>query len=99
MVPQDLIVLYSALRPYLYSCLSILLAFGIPLMNFTLSFDAAESEDEDTVDGSIIFQLLQSVAIPVIGNVCHVFMHGLNHIQVTEDIMNSYHHRFHSESD
>ncbi|CAA7399904.1 unnamed protein product [Spirodela intermedia] len=41
-----------------------------------------ESEDEDRIDGSVIFQLLQYVAIPVIGNVCHVFMHGLNHIQI-----------------
>ncbi|CAA6663440.1 unnamed protein product [Spirodela intermedia] len=41
-----------------------------------------ESKDEDRIDGSVIFQLLQSLAIPVIGNVCHVFMHGLNHIQI-----------------
>lgn len=26
--------------------------------------------------------MLQAVAVPVLGNVCHVFMHGLNRVQI-----------------
>ncbi|KAK9146937.1 hypothetical protein Sjap_006840 [Stephania japonica] len=36
----------------------------------------------DATDNSVILRMLQSVAVPVIGNVCHVFMHGLHHIQI-----------------
>ncbi|KAK9084228.1 hypothetical protein Scep_030699 [Stephania cephalantha] len=36
----------------------------------------------DATENSVILRMLQSVAVPVIGNVCHVFMHGLNHIQI-----------------
>ncbi|KAF6142613.1 hypothetical protein GIB67_015099 [Kingdonia uniflora] len=37
---------------------------------------------DDAREDSIMVRVLQAVAVPVIGNVCHVFMHGLNHIQV-----------------
>ncbi|MQL97971.1 hypothetical protein Taro_030677 [Colocasia esculenta] len=40
------------------------------------------SEDVDGIDDSIVVRLLQAVAVPVIGNACHVFMHGLNHVQI-----------------
>ncbi|XP_021742568.1 uncharacterized protein LOC110708683 [Chenopodium quinoa] len=31
---------------------------------------------------SAITRMVQAVAVPVLGNVCHVFMHGLNRVQV-----------------
>ncbi|KAL0348020.1 UNVERIFIED_CONTAM: hypothetical protein Sangu_1029800, partial [Sesamum angustifolium] len=33
------------------------------------------SKDIDAEDDSVLTQMLQAVAVPVIGNVCHVFMH------------------------
>lgn len=33
---------------------------------------------------SAILRMVQAVAVPVIGNVCHVFMNGLNRVQVCE---------------
>ncbi|XP_010921824.1 uncharacterized protein [Elaeis guineensis] len=39
-------------------------------------------KDVDAVDNSIIVRLLQALAVPVIGNACHVFMHGLNYVQI-----------------
>ncbi|XP_050384185.1 uncharacterized protein LOC126800815 [Argentina anserina] len=33
-------------------------------------------------DESAILRMVQAVAMPVIGNVCHVFMNGLNRVQV-----------------
>ncbi|KAJ4967950.1 hypothetical protein NE237_014651 [Protea cynaroides] len=38
--------------------------------------------DVDAVEDSVIIRTLQALAVPVLGNVCHVFMHGLNHIQI-----------------
>lgn len=38
----------------------------------------------DEVDDSIVVRLLQALAVPLIGNACHVFMHGLNCVQVFE---------------
>ncbi|KAL2941037.1 Tafazzin [Bienertia sinuspersici] len=40
---------------------------------------------------SAIFRMLQSVAAPLLGNVCHVFMHGLNRVQVygAEKLLNA----------
>ncbi|RWR76528.1 tafazzin [Cinnamomum micranthum f. kanehirae] len=40
------------------------------------------NKDVDAFDDSIIVQMLQALAVPVIGNACHVFMHGLNRIQI-----------------
>ncbi|XP_068663655.1 uncharacterized protein [Aristolochia californica] len=37
---------------------------------------------KDVDEDSAIIRMLQSLAVPVIGNVCHVFMHGLNQIQI-----------------
>ncbi|XP_050225738.1 uncharacterized protein LOC126675179 [Mercurialis annua] len=36
----------------------------------------------DAEEESLILRMLQSVAVPLIGNVCHVFMNGLNRVQV-----------------
>lgn len=40
---------------------------------------------------SKITRMLQAVAVPVLGNVCHVFMHGLNRVQVygAEKLLNA----------
>lgn len=42
----------------------------------------AVSEDLNTEEDSVMLRMLQAVAVPVLGNVCHVFMNGLNHVQV-----------------
>lgn len=36
----------------------------------------------DGAEDSAIVRMVQSVAVPVIGSACHVFMHGLNHVKV-----------------
>lgn len=33
-------------------------------------------------EDSAVFRMLQAVAVPFIGNVCHVFMNGLNRVHV-----------------
>lgn len=43
---------------------------------------AAVSKEFNAEEDSTILRMLQAVAVPVLGNVCHVFMHGLNRIQV-----------------
>lgn len=40
------------------------------------------SKDFDGAEESVLMRMLQAVAVPVIGNVCYVFMHGLNRVQV-----------------
>ncbi|KAK4850504.1 hypothetical protein QYF36_007292 [Acer negundo] len=40
------------------------------------------SEDINAEEDSFILRMLQAVAVPVLGNVCHVFMNGLNRVQV-----------------
>ncbi|KAK3029982.1 hypothetical protein RJ639_038081 [Escallonia herrerae] len=40
------------------------------------------SKDIDAEEDSVLTRMLQAVALPVIGNVCHVFMHGLNSVQI-----------------
>jgi len=36
------------------------------------------SSEED----STLVRMMQAVAVPVLGNVCHVFMNGFNRVQV-----------------
>lgn len=36
----------------------------------------------DAEGESVITRMLQALAVPVLGNVCHVFMHGLNRVQI-----------------
>ncbi|KAF5746731.1 hypothetical protein HS088_TW06G00905 [Tripterygium wilfordii] len=40
------------------------------------------SKDFIAEEDSVILRMLQAVAVPVLGNMCHVFMHGLNRVQV-----------------
>ncbi|KAL8088646.1 uncharacterized protein LOC141697922 [Apium graveolens] len=40
------------------------------------------SKDIDMEGDSVLTRMLQAVAVPVIGNVCYVFMHGLNRVQI-----------------
>ncbi|XP_059652400.1 uncharacterized protein LOC132299663 [Cornus florida] len=40
------------------------------------------SMEIDGEEDSILTRMLQVVAVPVLGNVCHVFMNGLNHVQI-----------------
>ncbi|KAK8480429.1 hypothetical protein V6N13_131006 [Hibiscus sabdariffa] len=40
------------------------------------------TKDFNVEEDSAIFRMLQAVAVPLIGNVCHVFMNGLNRVQV-----------------
>ncbi|KAI4301763.1 hypothetical protein L6164_035010 [Bauhinia variegata] len=40
------------------------------------------SKDFNASEDSIIVRMLQSFAVPVLGNVFHVFMNGLNRVQV-----------------
>ncbi|KAK4406684.1 Tafazzin [Sesamum angolense] len=47
-----------------------------------VQFYISVSKDIDAEDDSVLTRMLQAVAVPVIGNVCHVFMHGLNRIQI-----------------
>ncbi|KAJ0015265.1 hypothetical protein Pint_19774 [Pistacia integerrima] len=39
-------------------------------------------KDLNVEEDSVLVRMLQAVAVPVLGNVCHVFMNGLNHVQV-----------------
>ncbi|XP_073145861.1 uncharacterized protein [Henckelia pumila] len=41
-----------------------------------------DKEDIVAEDDSVLTRLVQAIAVPVIGNVCHVFMHGFNRIQI-----------------
>ena len=47
-----------------------------------MNFIIAVSKDIDLEADSVLTRVLQAVAVPVFGNVCHVFMHGLNRVQV-----------------
>ncbi|KAL1811857.1 hypothetical protein ACET3Z_021922 [Daucus carota] len=40
------------------------------------------SKDIDMEGDSVLTRMLQAVAVPVLGNVCYVFMHGLNKVQI-----------------
>nr|GLL37326.1 tafazzin isoform X1 [Ipomoea trifida] len=40
------------------------------------------SKDVDPETDSVLTRMLQAVAVPLLGNVCHVFMHGLNQVQI-----------------
>ncbi|KAJ1380891.1 Tafazzin [Sesbania bispinosa] len=40
------------------------------------------TKDFSSEEDSTLLRMMQAVAVPVIGNVCHVFMNGLNRVQV-----------------
>ncbi|CAN6457269.1 unnamed protein product [Victoria cruziana] len=42
----------------------------------------AVGEEFSEMDETIIMRMLRSLAVPLIGNACHVFMHGFNHVRV-----------------
>lgn len=52
-------------------------------------------KDYNTEEESVILRMLQAVAVPVLGNVCYVFMNGLNTVQVygLEKLHNALLHR------
>ncbi|CAL4959591.1 unnamed protein product [Urochloa decumbens] len=39
-------------------------------------------KEVDGIEDSVIFRSLQALAVPLIGNACYVFMHGLNSVQI-----------------
>jgi len=39
-------------------------------------------KEVDGIEDSVIFRSLQVLAVPLIGNACYVFMHGLNSVQI-----------------
>jgi hypothetical protein len=39
-------------------------------------------KEVDGIEDSVIFRSLQALAVPLIGNACHIFMHGLNSVQI-----------------
>lgn len=45
-------------------------------------FCLSVGKEVDGIEDSVIFRSLQALAVPLIGNACYVFMHGLNSVQV-----------------
>jgi hypothetical protein len=43
---------------------------------------SAVGKEIDGLEDSVIMRSLQALAVPLIGNACHIFMHGLNTVQV-----------------
>ncbi|PUZ53125.1 hypothetical protein GQ55_5G029600 [Panicum hallii var. hallii] len=39
-------------------------------------------KEVDGIEDSVIFRSFQALAVPLIGNACYVFMHGLNSVQI-----------------
>ncbi|XP_021816926.1 tafazzin [Prunus avium] len=52
------------------------------LPSSTVFYRKRVGKEFNVEEESVLLRMLQAVAVPVIGNVCHVFMNGLNHIQV-----------------
>lgn len=59
-----------------------MLKFTTSCRYLTFQIYIVVSKDIDAEDESVLTRMLQAVAVPVLGNVCHVFMHGLNRVQV-----------------
>lgn len=43
----------------------------------------AVTRDLSSEEDSALVRMMQAVAVPALGNVCHVFMNGLNRVQVS----------------
>lgn len=43
------------------------------------------TRDFSSEEESTILRMMQAVAVPIVGNVCHVFMNGLNRVQVYDN--------------
>lgn len=54
------------------------------LKGWFLFFVGVVGKEINAEEESAILRMVQAVAVPVIGNVCHVFMNGLNRVQVCE---------------
>ncbi|CAH9087384.1 unnamed protein product [Cuscuta europaea] len=52
------------------------------LPSSTIFYRKRVSKDIDPEADSVLARMLQAVAVPLLGNVCHVFMHGLNEVQI-----------------
>ncbi|KAI5658730.1 hypothetical protein M9H77_27523 [Catharanthus roseus] len=52
------------------------------LPSSTTFYRKTVSKDIDMEADSKLTRMLQAVAVPILGNVCHVFMHGLNRVQI-----------------
>jgi monolysocardiolipin acyltransferase len=46
-------------------------------------FCSSVGKEVNGIEDSVIFRSLQALAVPLIGNACYVFMHGLNSVQVS----------------
>ncbi|KAJ1692119.1 hypothetical protein LUZ63_008817 [Rhynchospora breviuscula] len=64
-------------------------------LRFYRQSQSVDQDVDDSFDDSVLLRLLQSLAVPLIGNACHVFMHGLNFVQVygIENLHNALLHR------
>lgn len=51
-------------------------------LTITSLFSNSTAVGKAVNDESILVRMIQALAVPVIGNACYVFMHGLNHVQV-----------------
>ncbi|KAA0050902.1 tafazzin [Cucumis melo var. makuwa] len=56
--------------------------FRHDLPSSTVFYRKRVGKDFNDGEESAVLRMLQAVAVPVLGNVCHVFMHGLNRVQV-----------------
>ncbi|ONI04415.1 hypothetical protein PRUPE_6G320700 [Prunus persica] len=56
------------------------------LPSSTVFYRKRVGKEFNAEEESVLLRMLQAVAVPVIGNVCHVFMNGLNHIQVSNHV-------------
>ncbi|OMP03289.1 Tafazzin [Corchorus olitorius] len=52
------------------------------LPSSTVFYRKRVNKDINAEEDSVVFRMLQAVAVPLLGNVCHVFMNGLNRVQV-----------------
>lgn len=59
-------------------------AYAEPNVTSSLALTTKSNQDQEIVDAgdSSMVRMLQAVAVPLIGNVCHAFMHGLNYTEV-----------------
>lgn len=57
-----------------------MLGFSLDVFFFARVFKV--TRDFSSEEDSTLVRMMQAVAVPVIGNVCHVFMNGLNRVQV-----------------
>ncbi|KAL5996130.1 hypothetical protein ACLOJK_026203 [Asimina triloba] len=69
----------SALHRWILRLRSLRRESALPTTRF---YRKRVSKDLNEMEDSFIVRMLQGLAVPVLGNACHVFMHGLNHVQI-----------------